>query len=434
MTTAGLLDNTLPLSGLRTQRQPSRPTRSAFAQHLQDADAGIPAAKEEGKIGPHGRMSAPPREEHNEGNRESGVRFETIPVAIPTMTDAPLPLELHFAQGDPEGAEFPASSGSGAPAPALADTDLPELQPDSQQTVVELLPGDLAFAAKVGSEASIDVASTTGKQQPSTSPPADRQPPLVDQRSSLPSDKDPEGGAKVGDSGIRFVEAATKDSGTAAKDADAGTKDAETGAGRERVKDGPLPPSGQTTAVPLHAALDSTAPPAIAPAKPASAAVEISSPGSSQVVQLNPIDHQPQKAVTPLRDIQVQVGGGPQERVDVRLVDRSGELHVAVRSGSDELTHDLRQGLTELVGKLETNGYRTEVWRPGTVSAAPVSAEVSQSSDRHDRESQAYQGWNQNDSKRERQDQQKPRWVEDLESSVSSGARKSSGGFHGFIR
>lgn len=118
----------------------------------------------------------------------------------------------------------------------------------------------------------------------------------------------------------------------------------------------------------------------------------------------------------------------------MRLVDRSGELHVAVRSGRDELTHDLRQGLSELVGKLESNGYRTEVWRPGTVSAAPASAEASQSNDGHDRESQANPGWNQNGGKREQHDQQKPRWVEDLEGGFSSGTQESSGGFHGFIR
>ena len=154
----------------------------------------------------------------------------------------------------------------------------------------------------------------------------------------------------------------------------------------------------------------------------------------SQVVQLNPVDHQPQKAISPLRDVQVQLGGGGQERVDVRLVDRSGELHVAVRATSDNMTKDLREGLSELVGKLESTGYRTEVWRPGAVSAVTAAAETNQANDRNDREPQAQTGWNQDSNKREQQNQQKPRWVEELEDSTPGGSQRLSGGLHGFIR
>lgn len=58
------------------------------------------------------------------------------------------------------------------------------------------------------------------------------------------------------------------------------------------------------------------------------------------------------------------------QSVDIRLVDRGGELHVAVRSGDQNLTSDLRESVRDLVGGLEKGGFRTETWLPGT--ADPV--------------------------------------------------------------
>lgn len=68
----------------------------------------------------------------------------------------------------------------------------------------------------------------------------------------------------------------------------------------------------------------------------------------------------------PARKISLQVSG-PQsdERVAVDLVDRGGKLHVAVRARSDDLTESLRQGLPELVTRLQRSGYGAESWVPG---------------------------------------------------------------------
>ena len=49
----------------------------------------------------------------------------------------------------------------------------------------------------------------------------------------------------------------------------------------------------------------------------------------------------------------------------MKLVDRGGELHVAVHSADPVLTTDLRSRVHDLIGGLEKSGFRTETWQPG---------------------------------------------------------------------
>ena len=59
------------------------------------------------------------------------------------------------------------------------------------------------------------------------------------------------------------------------------------------------------------------------------------------------------KSAAPLKDLSVQVRQSSQESVELRVVERAGELHVAVRTGDADLAHGLRQGLPELVNRLD---------------------------------------------------------------------------------
>lgn len=140
------------------------------------------------------------------------------------------------------------------------------------------------------------------------------------------------------------------------------------------------------------------------------------------------------KAAAPLKDISLQVSQPGKERVDVRVVQQGGEVHVSVHSGDASLNSGLRQGLSELQSRLEENGYRSETWRPGASAAAPAPAPAGQASANQSRngDGQAQQGGSQQDSGRRNQNQSnQPRWVEELESSLAPG-EKSSGGFYGF--
>jgi hypothetical protein len=145
-----------------------------------------------------------------------------------------------------------------------------------------------------------------------------------------------------------------------------------------------------------------------------------------------PADNPP-KASAPLKDISMQVTQAGKERVDVRVVQQGGEVRVSVHSADAGLTSGLRQGLSDLQGRLEESGYRSEMWRPGA-STAPLTATPSaQASTNQSRggDGQPQQGGSQQESGRRNQNQSnQPRWVEELESSF--GGEKSTGGFYGF--
>jgi hypothetical protein len=63
------------------------------------------------------------------------------------------------------------------------------------------------------------------------------------------------------------------------------------------------------------------------------------------------------------RDIKLEVNGGDQ-RVEVRLVERGGEVHVAVRTPDAHLASALREDLPALSSRLVESGFRTETWHP----------------------------------------------------------------------
>ena len=72
---------------------------------------------------------------------------------------------------------------------------------------------------------------------------------------------------------------------------------------------------------------------------------------------------EPATPVSPARDIRLQVTGGDQ-RVDVRLTERAGEVQVSVRTPDSQLAGALRDDLAALSARLEQSGFRAETWHP----------------------------------------------------------------------
>ncbi|HXN46332.1 MAG TPA: hypothetical protein VN893_06800, partial [Bryobacteraceae bacterium] len=58
------------------------------------------------------------------------------------------------------------------------------------------------------------------------------------------------------------------------------------------------------------------------------------------------------------------VNGRAGEQVSLRVVERGGEVQVAVRTADPQLAGDLRQNLPDLVSELSGRGYRAETWQP----------------------------------------------------------------------
>jgi hypothetical protein len=127
----------------------------------------------------------------------------------------------------------------------------------------------------------------------------------------------------------------------------------------------------------------------------------------------------------PMKDLSFHIGKAG-EKVEVRLVEQGGEVRIAVHAGDSELTRGLRQGISELSGKLQENGYRAQMWHPGgAVEAVSPGSETRHASDHtRDGQSQSQSGGSQQDRGRQNQNgSDKPRWVEEMESSLNENPR-----------
>jgi hypothetical protein len=176
------------------------------------------------------------------------------------------------------------------------------------------------------------------------------------------------------------------------------------------------------------AAFERNLEPASAPRSPAA------TPAAHDAAELTLQPESLPKPAGALKDISLQVTQPGKEGVDVRVVQLGSEVRVSVHSGDASLASGLRQGLAELQGRLEESGYRAEMWRPADSAAPASSPSGSQTAPGNSRggDAQPQHGGSQPDGGRGNQQQSnQPRWVEELESSLTGGG-KSSGGSYGF--
>jgi hypothetical protein len=76
------------------------------------------------------------------------------------------------------------------------------------------------------------------------------------------------------------------------------------------------------------------------------------------------------------RDIRLEVAS-PDRKVEVRLVERSGEVHFAVRTPDARLAEGLRGELSQLSTRLEQAGFHAEEWRIASASGAERRLDIS---------------------------------------------------------
>jgi hypothetical protein len=136
----------------------------------------------------------------------------------------------------------------------------------------------------------------------------------------------------------------------------------------------------------------------------------------------------------PLRDVSVRVENAEGRQVDVRIVQRAGDMQIAVRSVDSDTTQGLRHGLSELATRLNDSGYRSETWHPGQAAASPQPGESGNQSHRQNSgESQSNSsGSQQNRGQRDNNPPNRPRWIQELESKLAGGSQ-SKGESHGLI-
>lgn len=118
-------------------------------------------------------------------------------------------------------------------------------------------------------------------------------------------------------------------------------------------------------------------------------------------------------------DITIKVPDSTERGMDVRFVERGGEVHVAIRTSDGEMAQTLRNGMNDFVGRMEHAGIRAEVWRPG----ADASPSQNQQDDSR-QQPQDQRGSRNQPGMQDREDDsrnsKKPRWVEAMEDSIGS--------------
>ncbi len=129
---------------------------------------------------------------------------------------------------------------------------------------------------------------------------------------------------------------------------------------------------------------------------------------------------------SPQSEISIRVGGNGQAGVDVRVVERQGSVHVAVRTHDASLSQNLRGELNDLVSRLEDRGLKTEMWAPsdatslrvnGDREAGETRSDTRQGGSQNREDSQQQQ---QSGGRRDRREGGRPKWLDELETSSSS--------------
>jgi len=111
---------------------------------------------------------------------------------------------------------------------------------------------------------------------------------------------------------------------------------------------------------------------------------------------------QPARAAA-AHEIKLQVAGDGEQRVEVRISDRSGDVFVAVRTPDSRLSGDLRQNLPALAARLEQSGFHATAWQPGASGVRERIAEPQAGASGQDSQREARQ--NGREQQRDRQEQ-----------------------------
>ncbi len=164
-----------------------------------------------------------------------------------------------------------------------------------------------------------------------------------------------------------------------------------------------------------------------APATGSAAGVRESSPAKVSAESGTPQPLEPQgepgvRAGESVRNISIRLTNADQSSVQVRLTERAGELHVSVRTPDVSLNRGLRDGLPDLMGRLQVNGYKADTWQPGG-NGNSAGRDQGQDAPSHGH-SQGRNGGGsgsqgqQQSSQDQQQDEQTPKWVRELETSI----------------
>ena len=121
-------------------------------------------------------------------------------------------------------------------------------------------------------------------------------------------------------------------------------------------------------------------------------------------------------------NISLRLGGPDQTSATVRVLDRSGEIHVSVRASDPQLATTLRSDVDQLRSHLNARGWDTEVWKPEGAPALKETANHANSGSQQHASSARRDSQNQ-PQPRQQQDSsgKRPAWLDELEETIEGG-------------
>ncbi len=166
------------------------------------------------------------------------------------------------------------------------------------------------------------------------------------------------------------------------------------------------PQAAQAAPLPVH---QPTTSPAAAPAD------------SSAAARMQSMIEAPSPLASSNHSILVKVPGATAGTgIDLRFVERAGDIHLSVRTPSSEVAQQLRGGLNDLVGKLDHAGIRAEISNPST-GDAQLSNQSKDQNNQQDSSPDRRGGRNQADSQSQQQpsrEQNQSQWFQALADSA----------------
>lgn len=116
----------------------------------------------------------------------------------------------------------------------------------------------------------------------------------------------------------------------------------------------------------------------------------------------------------PMREISLRLTNPDSTKVDVRLSERAGQVHVAVRTDDREFAKTLQSDLGELVARLDKRGYNAQAWASAASTGASRKPDGSGGAGEHDGFS-----WNQQQQRQQQDDSRRRRSGQDADAPQS---------------
>ena len=150
---------------------------------------------------------------------------------------------------------------------------------------------------------------------------------------------------------------------------------------------------------------------------------------ASAAERMQPLIEAPAALPGSHNSITVKVAGETADTgIDLRFVERGGDIHLSVRTPSADIAQELRSGLNDLTSRLEHAGLRAEISTPAAAQSAFSDSSSSNSSSSHSQDDpgdtgRRGSGRNQGDPDSQQQGSRasnQSRWIRTMQNSGAS--------------